>query len=227
MCRQQEVESHGSAVAEAMKQLLSTAPHVTESQSEMEKVAPAKEQCGSSMEQENSAANYGELLEDSLEAVVNSWIQAPPTDNLLSADTMCFYSPRVPSVSLKHYIHRLHKFFHCSEECFILALIFLRRATKGSTSLVVCNRSVRRLLFATVMLAAKVHDDKSASNKYYAKVGGMPVAEVNKMELSMLQVLGWKTCVERSEYELYRELVLQGHNSPAREQRAGEPEPEP
>jgi len=42
-----------------------------------------------------------------------------------------FYSSRAPDVSIEDYVLRLWKYFQCSEECFVVALVYLDRVKKA------------------------------------------------------------------------------------------------
>lgn len=140
-----------------------------------------------------------------------------------------FYSPRAPSISIKQYLERIQRFFVCSDECFVLVLVYISRAVKREPAMTICDLSVHRVLFLAMMLAAKVHDDKSYSNSYYAKVGGLPVKEVNALEHRFLEMLDWKLVVQPNEYQLYQNFVCQAANRgiSLEELRHSEPEPEP
>ena len=46
-----------------------------------------------------------------------------------------FHAKNVPSVSIKDYLKRINKYAKCSQECFILALIYIDRITKVDKSL--------------------------------------------------------------------------------------------
>jgi len=118
-----------------------------------------------------------------------------------------FHSLRPPNISIGEYLKRVRKYFFCSVECFLIALIYMDRVGKISTSMAVNDYTVHRLLLVSVMLAAKFQDDVFYSNRYYAEVGGMKVQEVNRLEAGMLRLLGWKMFVLPQEYQLYHSLV--------------------
>lgn len=49
------------------------------------------------------------------------------TDVLEPPDRTLFHAPKRPTISLQNYLSRLGKYCACSEECYILALIYLDR----------------------------------------------------------------------------------------------------
>lgn len=114
-----------------------------------------------------------------------------------------FHAMRPPSVSLSSFAARIHTFFKCSEECFVLCLVFIDRIIKSNPDFQVSTTSCHRLLLIGSMVAAKFHDDEYASNEYYAKVGGIALQELNALEAEFLLLLNWKLCIEGSEYNWF------------------------
>jgi hypothetical protein len=147
----------------------------------------------------------GEECIQGLGIVLSNWVQTAAAPHKLGR----FHSLKVPPISVIDYLSRLHKYFLCSDECFVLALVYIDKVCKAS-SVTVCELSIHRLLFTAVMVAAKFHDDTFYSNGYYARVGGLSVKDVNALEAAMLELLGWNALVTTEEYQLYHSLVCQG-----------------
>lgn len=164
---------------------------------------------------------------DGLELILTKMIEGISADPDKSSKTSGFYSARAPRISIKSYLKRIHHFFACSDECFVLALVYIDRIAKRAPAIILCDRSVHRVLFFSMMLAAKFHDDVSYSNKYYAKVGGMPVSEVNTLELEILTMLNWKMIVQPKDYHLYHSFLCGAASRGLSLQTHSEPEPEP
>lgn len=121
----------------------------------------------------------------------------------------CFHSSVAPPVSIQDYIKRLRKYFRCSDECFVIALVYIDRIGKRHTSMAVCELTVHRLLVIALMIAAKFHDDMFYSNRHYGKAGGLTIREVNLLEAVMLRALDFRVNVSVEEYQLYFGLVCQ------------------
>lgn len=120
-----------------------------------------------------------------------------------------FHGSCVPSISICEYLRRIHKFFGCSDECFVIALVYIDRISKMKRLVPLCHLTVHRLLIIAMLTAAKFHDDIHYKNKYYAKVGGISLSEVNKLEALFLKMLDWNVVVSAQEYQLYHRLVNQ------------------
>ncbi|KAJ7977402.1 Cyclin [Quillaja saponaria] len=100
-------------------------------------------------------------------------------------DVTIFHGLRAPTLSIRNYIDRIFKYSGCSPSCFVVAHIYLERFLQ-STEANLTSLNVHRLLITSIMLAAKFIDDAFFKNVYYAKVGGVSTAELNKLEISFL-----------------------------------------
>jgi len=64
--------------------------------------------------------------------------------------------------------------------------------------------NVHRVIITSVMLAAKFFDDQYFNNAYYAKVGGVPVGEMNILEVELLFRLNFSLHVTTDVFKKYK-----------------------
>ena len=103
-----------------------------------------------------------------------------------------FHSSRPPAITVKSYLEdRILKYAGCSEETFILALIYMDQVVQFNPEFVISSLNVHRLLITAIMLASKFFDDVYYNNAYYARVGGISNAEVNALEMEMLRMISF------------------------------------
>mmetsp|Transcript_21600 Transcript_21600/g.54946 ORF Transcript_21600/g.54946 Transcript_21600/m.54946 type:complete len:210 (-) Transcript_21600:274-903(-) len=137
-----------------------------------------------------------------------------------------FHSSKPPTISVKSYLEdRILKYAGCSEETFILALIYMDQVVQFNPEFVISSLNVHRLLITSIMLASKFFDDVYYNNAYYARVGGISNIEVNSLEMEMLRMISFSLFVQSDQYERYR-CSLYSHMVPAAEAAQG-PEPPP
>ncbi|UKJ89603.2 hypothetical protein MACJ_002854 [Theileria orientalis] len=116
----------------------------------------------------------------------------------------CFNSMNAPPIS--DYLTRIARYVNCSNECFVLALVYIDRIMRlHRFSVSVLN--IHRLLITSVMLAAKFSDDVYYSNSFYAQVGGIKVAEMNQLEAQFLILINYHLFVDARDYENCRKGV--------------------
>ena len=110
-----------------------------------------------------------------------------------------FDSENVPNISLYNYLERINKYAKCSDACFVIAYIYIRRVL-DITSFILSKQNMYRVTLAAILTAIKFTDDLYANNKSYAVIGGVEVDEINKMESCMLALLEFSLFVDQELY---------------------------
>ncbi|KAI4837795.1 cyclin [Plasmodium brasilianum] len=118
-----------------------------------------------------------------------------------------FHASKAPDISVKNYIERIGKYIGCSNECFVLLIIYLDRIIKIHKDITLSLLCIHRLIITAVMISAKFFDDLYYSNSFYAKVGGVTTKELNKLEVYFLNLLDYKLYVSSEEYDFYRKYI--------------------
>ncbi|KAJ6694303.1 hypothetical protein OIU85_005029 [Salix viminalis] len=96
-----------------------------------------------------------------------------------------FHGSRSPGLSIRQYIERIFKYARCSNSCFVVAYIYINKFLQR-TDACLTPLNAHRLLITGVMVAAKFLDDECYDNAYYARIGGVSTAEMNRMEMKFL-----------------------------------------
>ncbi|XP_066350211.1 cyclin-P4-1-like [Miscanthus floridulus] len=95
-----------------------------------------------------------------------------------------------PDISVRSYMARVARFAGCSPACYVVAYVYLdrllRRGRRRRGALAVDSYSVHRLLITAVLAAVKFMDDVCYNNAYFARVGGISLAEMNYLEVDFL-----------------------------------------
>nr|GMD68983.1 cyclin-P3-1 [Ipomoea batatas]GME06625.1 cyclin-P3-1 [Ipomoea batatas]GME20028.1 cyclin-P3-1 [Ipomoea batatas] len=113
-----------------------------------------------------------------------------------------FHGSRAPSLSIQQYVDRIFKYACCSPSCFVVAHIYMEKFIQ-CTNACLTSFNVHRLLITSVMVAAKFIDDSFFNNAYYARVGGVSTAELNKLEMKFLFGLGFRLHVSVQTFGSY------------------------
>ncbi|XP_010255964.1 PREDICTED: cyclin-P3-1-like isoform X2 [Nelumbo nucifera] len=113
-----------------------------------------------------------------------------------------FHGLRAPTLSIHQYIDRIFKYSSCSPSCFVVAYIYMDRFLQR-TDIYLTSLNVHRLLITSVMVAAKFLDDAFFNNAYYAKVGGVSLAEMNRLEMKFLFTLDFRLHVTVETFKSY------------------------
>ena len=141
-----------------------------------------------------------EILADTLECIVSKmeYSQFP--------NTLCrtqFDSVTIPPITIYDYLKRINSFTQCSKSCYIIALIYIDRIIQNNPYFRLSNKNIHRVLFISILISIKFFDYVYADNYFYSKVGGMPLSEINQLELELLRLLNFKTFIDPSLYFQY------------------------
>jgi len=118
-----------------------------------------------------------------------------------------FHASRAPQITINSYLKRIAKYSKCSEECFVLALIYLDRLIRKNENIVLNSLNVHRLIITSIMLGAKFFDDRYYNNAYFGKVGGVSCKEINLLEIEFVFMINFELYVETEMYETYSERL--------------------
>lgn len=106
-----------------------------------------------------------------------------------------FHGLRAPPISIEAYLVRIAKYAKCSPACFAHSMVHMLKLAQRDASFAPTRLNVHRLLLTGVLISAKFLDDRYFNNAFYAKVGGVSTAELNRLELEMLQLLDFQLSV--------------------------------
>jgi len=118
-----------------------------------------------------------------------------------------FQAITAPHVTIKSYLKRIVKYSNCSEQCFVLALIYIDRLNRINEGFKVNSLNVHRLIITSIMLGAKFFDDKYYNNAYFGKVGGVTCKEINLLEIEFVFMINFNLYVESGLYEDYKKRL--------------------
>ncbi|KAI8384159.1 cyclin-domain-containing protein [Blakeslea trispora] len=118
----------------------------------------------------------------------------------------CFHARSIPSISIHAYLLRILKYCPCANECFLAVLVYFDRLSKSAITIDPYN--IHRLLISGIMVASKLYSDVFFTNTRYAKVGGLPVTELNRLELEFIAMNQFSLFVSMEELQHYGNQLL-------------------
>lgn len=166
------------------------------------------------MEPTPEEAANGSILVKVLAAVLERLVNSNKSTARLDGGQLTkFHALKAPGIGVEAYLDRVHKYASCSNECFILALIYIDRLIERNNFLLT-DLNVHRVVITAILLAAKFFDDAYYNNAYYAKIGGLLVSELNGLEVDFLFRINFSLHVQPDVFAKYKaELVAHSINS--------------
>lgn len=120
----------------------------------------------------------------------------------------CFYARAIPNIDIQSYLTRILKYCPCTNECFLSLLVYFDRMSRNSSGLRIDSFNIHRLVITGIMVASKFFSDVFYTNARYAKVGGLPITELNGLELQFLKLNNFKLNVQVEELQQYGDQLL-------------------
>ncbi|KAI9483505.1 MAG: cyclin-domain-containing protein [Benjaminiella poitrasii] len=153
---------------------------------------------------------------DTIKIVTHLLERITKTNDKLQCNTLrhtsspytCFYARSIPSIDIQSYLARILKYCPCANECFLSLLVYLDRMSRNSTELRIDSYNIHRLIITGIMVASKFFSDMYYTNARYAKVGGLPVTELNALELQFLKLNNFELNVQIEELQQYGNRLL-------------------
>jgi len=120
-----------------------------------------------------------------------------------------FHGSRPANITIKAYLQRIYKCTNVSGGCLVVSLLYIDRFMERNKAILLTSQNVHRIIITSVVLAMKFLDDLYYTNAYYAKISGIPCAEMNALELEFLFRIHFDLHAPVEEYERYhRELSV-------------------
>jgi hypothetical protein len=123
-----------------------------------------------------------------------------------------FYYSHIPEISIDDYINRIFKSTKMNISSLILSIIYIDRFCEINRY-VLCMNNIHRLLLTACLLSIKFNEDINISPKYYAEVAGIPVYDLNNLEIYLCVKLKFSLFVSCDIYQNYYEYFCKYNNS--------------
>ena len=116
-----------------------------------------------------------------------------------------FFSKRPPPVSITDYLLRMQRYCPMSTGVYLAAGVYIHRLAMEEHVVPVTQRTVHRLMLASLRVAMKALEDLSYPHKRFAGVGGVSEKELAKLEVALCYLMDFDL---RVDIELLQETMV-------------------
>lgn len=117
-----------------------------------------------------------------------------------------FFLKHTPPIALADFAERLHQYFACSRESFVVSGLYLMRLYSRRPDLF-NMQSAHKLMLTALTVGAKFTDDITCKQKHYARCGGIEVEELNTLEAFLLSSISFHAFVTEEEYDAAAQYI--------------------
>ncbi|KAF7594295.1 hypothetical protein BBP40_009695 [Aspergillus hancockii] len=107
-----------------------------------------------------------------------------------------FLSKRVPPITIKDYLLRLHRYCPMSTAVYLATSMYLARMVTVERIISLNHKNMHRLVLAGLRVAMKTLEDLSYPHSRVAKVGGVTEHELSKLEISFCFLVDFELRVD-------------------------------
>ncbi|KAG1815989.1 cyclin-domain-containing protein [Suillus subaureus] len=119
-----------------------------------------------------------------------------------------FHSRTVPNISVLDYLRRIIKWTKVEKSCLLLTLHYVDQICARMPLFTLSSLTCHRFIIASITVCSKGLCDSFCTNALYARVGGIPVPELNVLEREFLRAIDWRLmCTREVLQEYYINLI--------------------
>ena len=127
-----------------------------------------------------------------------------------------FFFSHVPEITLDDYLYRIYKNTKMNISSLIISIIYIDRFIQFNRYILGMN-NIHKILLSSCLLSIKFNEDINYDAKYYSKVVGLPVYDLNNLEFYFYVKLQFKLFVDYDIYQKYYEYFSKDNNIETKE----------
>jgi hypothetical protein len=116
-----------------------------------------------------------------------------------------------PSISVKDYLERLYKYTKINSSTIVMILIYIDRLC-NINKLKLTYSIIHKLILSSMVVAFKYNEDKYYPMKFYAKLGGISLLELNFLELYFISLINFNLFIKKELFDKYNDYISSAGN---------------
>lgn len=112
-----------------------------------------------------------------------------------------FYVSEVPTITVRDYILRIHKFLEPSPACWMAVGVYITRMLKGNPQVTLNKLTIYHIMLGYTSLALKFLHDQTVESVFFCKVGGISPDIVFELELECFRMVDYNAHVTMAELQ--------------------------
>ena len=118
--------------------------------------------------------------------------------------TDIFESINIPDISIYDYIIRIISYSNCDENILISSLVYFDQIGKIKK---ITYSNVYKILFTSILLSLKYHEDEIYNNGYYSEIAGVSKRELKQMEYEYFVLLNFNLHIKQELFECFKNAL--------------------
>ena len=118
--------------------------------------------------------------------------------------TDIFDTINIPDISIYDYIIRIISYSNCDENILISSLVYFDQIGKIKK---ITYSNVYKILFTSILLSLKYHEDEIYNNDYYSEIAGVSKRELKQMEYEYFVLLNFNLHIKQELFECFKNAL--------------------
>ena len=148
-----------------------------------------------------------------LKEIINENIQ---NNQIKYINNDLFYFSHIPEISLEDYLYRIYKNTKMNISTLIISIIYIDRFIQLNRYILSMN-NIHKILLSSCLLSIKFNEDINYNAKYYSKVVGLPIYDLNNLEFYFYVKLNFTLFVDYEIYQNYYEYFIKDNNNESKQ----------
>ncbi|KAF5326083.1 hypothetical protein D9611_000114 [Ephemerocybe angulata] len=150
-----------------------------------------------------------QLIADMLERLMAHNDQIPLSPESLTR----FHSRAAPAISVLEYLQRIVRFTNVEKSCLLLTLFYIDQICALRPRFMLSSLTCHRFIITSIAVSSKGLCDTFCPNRFYARVGGISVSELNMLEREFLAMIDWRLMCTRDILDQYYINLVRTHST--------------
>ena len=109
---------------------------------------------------------------------------------------------KINKMSIEDFLNKCLQYSNAESSTFIIMLIYIDRLCEIN-GFIINSFNVYKIIFSSLLIAIKYHEDDLFNNKYYAKIFGIKIEELNILENYFCKIINYRLFIDDDVFKTY------------------------
>lgn len=150
----------------------------------------------------NFKRNFKNELLTTIATLLQDICEENDFSNLQNDDLIKPFIGKIENMSVEDFLKRCLYYSNAESSTFIIMLIYIDRLCEIN-GFIINSFNVYKIIFSSLLIAIKYHEDDLFNNKYYAKIFGIKIEELNILENYFCKIINYRLFIDDDVFKTY------------------------
>jgi len=150
----------------------------------------------------NFKRNFKNELLTTIATLLQDICEENDFSNLQNDDLIKPFIGKIENMSVEDFLKRCLYYSNAESSTFIIMLIYIDRLCEKN-GFIINSFNVYKIIFSSLLIAIKYHEDNLVDNNYYGKILGENLEEINILENKFCKLIDYKLFIDDEIFKTY------------------------